>query len=168
MDENVKDKLAKVYALVNSGATEGERVAARKALDRILWTYNISNAELSSLDKKNYYFKYTTELEKSLLTRLMYFFDIKEQGWIRTWDSEKRVRVKELYIALTHLEWVTVESSYEYFRRHIKKEWNRVVVPEINKCRKANTKANRRKELEPIFFEKYIISSWYRKSTWLQ
>jgi hypothetical protein len=159
MDENVKEKLAKVYALVNNGATEGERVAARKALDRILWKYNISKDELNSLDKKNYYFKYATELEKMLFVRLFQFFNITQKATLRTWDKEKRVRVKELYLPLTHLEWVTLESSYEYFRRHIKKEWNRVAAPEINRCRKAATKTVRRKELEPIFFSNYVIAS---------
>ena len=36
MEIYIKDKIAKIYELVNRGATEGERAAAKNLLDKLM------------------------------------------------------------------------------------------------------------------------------------
>jgi hypothetical protein len=152
MTDTLRDKLSKIYELVNKGATDGERAAAKKALDRIIEKYKISENELQSLDRKRYTFKYSTNLEVSLLIAIMK--TMTEDAFI---NSVQGIRYVESYI--TYFDWVTIESAYEYFRKHMKAEWNKVCAPELAKCRKPKTRAKRRAQLEPIFLTRYIIES---------
>lgn len=159
MTNELREKLAKVYELVNNGATEGERAAAKKALDRMVDKYNINADDLENLSLKRYIFKYKTMLECNLMYQIMYVFvpDALKKTYRTNYDGSKSV--KQIVSELTYMDWITIESSYEYFRRHMKGEWQRLCMPEINRCRKAKTKKERREELEPIFFTKYIIAS---------
>jgi hypothetical protein len=154
MTDEIKDKITKVYALVNQGGTEGEKEAARKALDRLMKKYNLDEAILEGLDLKTYVFKYVTALELDILQRIMFIMvpGSIEASRIARWE-------KSIVSNLRYIDWITIECAYEYFRRHMKKEWKRVVAPHIAKCRKAKTKNRRRKELSEIFFHRYIIAS---------
>jgi hypothetical protein len=154
--EEVKDKLAKVYALVNSGGTEGEKQAAKLALDRLMKKYNLDESILNSLDLKTYIFKYATTLEYWLIKRIMFMMvphAIKASA-----RGAKRIESN-----LKYIDWVTIECAYEYFRRHMKKEWQRVVSPELNKTRKAKTRKKRRDKLDQLFFSDYVILSGLTK-----
>lgn len=159
MTNELREKLAKVYELVNNGATDGERAAAKQALDRMIDKYNINPDELESLNLKRYVFKYSTKLEYKLLHVIMCFFvpDAVNNSYRSNYDGVKSV--KQIVSDLTYMNWITIESAYEYFRRHMKSEWQRLCIPEINRCRKAKTKKERREHLEPFFFDKYIIAS---------
>lgn len=159
MNEEIRTKLAKIYALVNNGGTDGEKAAAKKALDRIVEKYNITAEQLESIELKQYVFKYSTHLETRLLAMLLHFFT--EDAFSRThkqlWRGNKRV--KEIVSQLNYLDWVTIESAYEYFRRHMGKEFKRVCAPELKRCRKPATRNKRKAELEELFFDSYIIKS---------
>ena len=63
MNDKVKEKIAKVYELVKRGIA-GERQSAEKMLKKLLEKYNISEAELNSIDEKKYYFKYASNLDE--------------------------------------------------------------------------------------------------------
>jgi len=66
---------------------------------------------------------------------------------------------KTLIVQLEYLDWVTLDSSYEYFRKHAAKQFNEFCIPHIKKCRTTKTKNARRKELQNAFFSKYVIAS---------
>lgn len=154
MTEQLKDKIAKIYELVNRGATEGEKAAAKNALDRVMRKYHIDEEQLKDLGSKQYVFKYTTQLELWLLNRILHLMidDGIKKSIYRPWH-------KQFISTLSHEEWVVVECSYEYFRRHMKQQWKKLCGPELAKCRKAKTRNKRRLELYDFFFSQYCIKS---------
>lgn len=160
MTEDIRSKLEKIYELVNWGATEGERAAAKKALDRIIDKHNITEDELDSINLKNYVFKYATNIEMHLLGAILLV--LVTDGLKNSSRGNKRVNSK-----LNYMDWITVESAYEYFRRHMKKEWNWVCVPELNKCRKPKTRREKRAKIEEIFLTEYLVKSKLYKEEYL-
>ena len=155
MNPQIRQKLAKVYALVERGIA-GEKDAAKEALDRLIKKYNLDAAALDDLTKNEYRFKYSTDLELQLFCQLVeYFLDSsKHQNAYRDLRG-----VREIVVKLEYLDFVLLSSAYEYFRRHMKKEYNRLVMPQLKKCRYTRTKTQRRKQLSPIFFSNYVIAS---------
>jgi hypothetical protein len=151
MTEALRNKLAKVYTLVKQGATEGEQDAAKKAMDRIIEKYKIDPSDLDQIDLKTYRFKYSTKLDFKLLERLMYLFtpDALHHASYTTFQ------VREIIAKMNYMDWVTLESSYGYFRRHIKEQWNKTCAREVKRCRKAKTRNKRRLQLQEAFFERY-------------
>ena len=155
LNKELKERLAKIYELVKRGATDGERSAAKNALDKILAKHNIEGIDLDSIDKKEYFFTYTTEMEEGLLGRLCYhFLNIPIHDVAFKYAYKKRIG-----ISLTRLNYITLECSYAYFRKHMKEQWNKTCADELKKKRKAKTKNARRKELQDLFFQRYIIAS---------
>lgn len=154
MEDHIKEKIAKVYELVRQGV-DGEKSAAKLALDRILKKYNIENVDFEKLRLKEYRFKYSTTLEMYLLTTICDYF-LKDKK-IEMYRDLRGVR--DLVLELEYIDFIVVDSAYEYFRRHMKKEYNRLIVPKIKRCRTARTKKIRREELQPIFFSRYVIAS---------
>jgi hypothetical protein len=152
MTPEVKEKLKKVYALVNGGATEGERAAAQKALDKILEKYNINAADLESIDKDWHLLTYTTEMEWMLIFRLA-------RTVISKPDFSSVPGKKRLGVLVTYFDWVTLSSAYEYFRRHMKAQWVKFCAPHVARCRTTKTRNAKRKQLQEIFFGKYVIAS---------
>lgn len=154
MEESIRQKLGKIYELVSRGATEGERTAAKLALDRILEKYNIDESELANIRHKQYAFKYKTSLHNALLCQILKLHTEfgKESARIRPWT-------KEIISNLTYLEWVTVDSMYEYFKRHMQSQWQKSVKPELDKCRTTKTRKRKREFLNDIFFSQYLINS---------
>ena len=152
MTPEIKEKLSKIYELVKHGATEGEKAAASNALNKLLEKYNLTGIDLESIDKSVYDFTYTTMLELRLFGRLMkYFWPDEDMRGTRT--------NKQMSIWLTYMDYVLIDSAYEYFRRHMKEQWNKVCAADVKRKRKSATKNKRRKELQDVFFNKYIISS---------
>jgi hypothetical protein len=152
MEETIKDKLEKVYRLVNSGATEGERIAAKKALDRLMERYNLDEKVLNELHLKEYVFKYATLLELKLLERIMVMM-------VPDATANSGRLAKRVVSNLRYVDWITIECAYEYFRRHMGAQWRKVVAPELEKCRKKKALVKRRVQLNKIFFSRYIIAS---------
>ena len=156
MTPELQQKIAKIYELVKRG-TDGEQAAAKKKLDSILAKYDLDNIDLDSLDKMEYTFKYGNNLELNLLTYLVRFL-LDNHEWVfenayrRTWD-------KSIVMKLSYVDQVNVSCAFEYFRRHMKTQWTKTFLPEVNKCRKAKTKNKRRAELQTAFFNSYMIKS---------
>jgi hypothetical protein len=158
MTEEFRDKLKKIYELVNKGSTDGERAAAKQAIDRLLDKYNLTMEDLIDIDKKRYIAKYTSVLEFMLLLAILKI--MTDDGFENTYRLTFNYKpVREVAMYLTYLDWVTVESAYEYFRRHMKAEWERLCLPQLKKCRKAKTRNKLRKELQLLFFDRYSIES---------
>lgn len=154
MTPELKYKLKKVYALVKQGATEGERAAAEKALEKMLDKYNLTGVDLESLDKDWYYLTYTTDMEIWLLDRLF-----KTLLGEYPADAGRLPYRKKIGAKLTYLDWITISSAYEYFRRHMKAQWVKYCAPNLKRCRTTKSRNARRKELQEVFFSKYAIAS---------
>ncbi len=159
MNDKIRQRLSKVYELANQGIA-GEKEAAKKALDRLVKKYNVSPDDLESMNQKEYVFKYATRLDLLLFQQLnIYFFeDKKYQIYKDTWGK------KELSVKLEYLDYVLISCAYEYFKRHMKKQFNEFCLPLIKRCRTAKTKNNRRKELQSAFFSTYVVKSKIYKS----
>ena len=71
--ENIKRRVRNLLSLAERGATEGERNAARKQLDKILEKYNIHPEKISVQVKKGYDFTYKSEHEMKLLLQVVVY-----------------------------------------------------------------------------------------------
>ena len=155
MNDKIKEKITKVYELVKRGIA-GEQQSAEKMLKKLLEKYNISEEELNSIDEKEYYFKYASNLDEWLLIQLIeYFFKEKKYKLYRIKDSG----VKEIAIQMPYLDWVTLDSAYGYFKPHLNQQWRKHGLPVVNRCRTTKTKNKRREEMQQTFFNLYIIRS---------
>ena len=153
MNQEIKEKLAKVYELVNRGV-DGEKEAAKAALDRIVKKYGLTDNDVANINKKAYSFKYSTNLELMLLhTLIRYFLDKEVRAHRDTWKK------REVVAQLEYVDYVTLECAYEYFRRHMKKQFNKICLPKIKRCRSSKTKNKRREQLQNLFFSSYVIAS---------
>ncbi len=153
MTDEIRNKIAKVYALVNQGV-DGEKQAAKVTLDRLMKKYNIDESYVETIHEKYYYFKYSTDLEKTLLSRLIKHILRKKLDIYLVTNGQRALSVK-----LEYMDFVTLECSYEYFRKHMKLEFKRLVTPQLNRCRTAKSKKTRRNQLSEIFFSNYVIAS---------
>lgn len=154
MNNEIKDKISKVLELVNQGV-EGEKSAAKNALTRLMKKYNLSDEDLEKVNMKKYFFKYKTNLDLMLFQQILsFFFPGKNFRVVRYTGI-----TKELKIELEYLDWVTLDSAYEYFRRHAAKQFSVFCLPHIKRCRTTKTKNAKRAELQDAFFTKYIIAS---------
>ncbi|EPL7677463.1 hypothetical protein RG089_000598 [Elizabethkingia anophelis] len=154
IDDKIRERIAKVQALVNGGI-DGEKQAAKVQLDKLLKKYNINPAQVDEITKKQYHFKYATELDKSLFSQLLnYFFkDIEFQVYLHTGNK------KELSVRLDYLDYITISCSYEYFKRHMNQEWKKFSEESLKRKRTNKTKNKLRADLQDIFFSQYIIKS---------
>lgn len=159
MNQDIRSKIAKVYELVNKGV-DGEKEAAKTALDRLLKKHNLSEKEVQHITKKTYIFKYATQLDILLFQQLLYYF--VADNYCNLYKSSYRRKI--LTIDLEYLDYVTMICSYEYYRNHMRLQYNKTVLPQIKRCRTAKTKRLRREELIPVFFSKYILKSGIYKN----
>ncbi|QEE51060.1 hypothetical protein FUA48_16190 [Flavobacterium alkalisoli] len=154
MTEEVQNKIAKVYELVNRGE-QGEREAAKKALDKLLKKYNLDESAIAAIKLRRYTFKYSTNLELMLLSQLIeYFLKGKEVAAYR--DTRM---CREVVMKLEYVDFILIDTAYEYFRRHMKAQYKKLCLPKINRCRSVKTKNKRRAELQDLFFRKYVVAS---------
>lgn len=154
IDDKIRERIAKVQALVNGGI-DGEKQAAKVQLDKLLKKYNINPAQVDEITKKQYYFKYATELDKSLFSQLLtYFFKgVEFKVYLHTYNK------KELSVRLDYLDYITISCSYEYFKRHMNQEWKKFSAESLKRKRTNKTKNKLRGDLQDIFFSQYIIKS---------
>lgn len=154
MNTEIKDKITKVLELANRGI-DGEKDAAEKTLERLMKKYNLSDEDLAKIKLKPYTFTYKTNLDKALFFQLKsYFFKDKS---IPVYGSSSSA--KQMVVELEYLDFVKLDSAYEYFRRHAAKQFNEFCLPHINRCRTAKTKNAKRADLQDAFFSKYVIAS---------
>ncbi|GEP52352.1 hypothetical protein FNO01nite_30240 [Flavobacterium noncentrifugens] len=154
MTEETRLKIAKVYELVNRGEA-GEKEAAKRALDRLMKRYNIDDSEIERIKEKTYSFKYSLEIDKSLFLELYdFFFPGKEfKPWLSTFGC------REIQMKFEYLDYVLFSCAFEYFKQHMNKEYKKIVLPQLKRCRSAKTRNARRAELQQLFFGRYIIAS---------
>lgn len=154
IDDKIRDRIAKIRELATRGI-DGEKDAANIALEKLLKKYNINPSQVDEITKKQYFFKYATELDMRLFVQLLnYFFKgVVFQVYKHTFGK------REMSIRLEYLDYITISCSYEYFKRHMSQEWRKFSAEEIAKKRKAKTKNKLRGELQDVFFNQYVIAS---------
>ena len=153
--EKLKEKVSKIYELVKSGATDGEKESAKLALDRILKKHNLDLEFVAKINLKKYEFKYATWLDMQLFIQL-HIFLFKEKKF----DAEKStLGRKSIFLELEYLDYIQLLTAYEYFKRHMNSEFKKFCLPLIARCRSVKTKNKRRSELQRVFFDKYVIKS---------
>lgn len=152
--DEIRSKIAKVYELVKRGV-DGEKQSAEMALDRLLKRYNLSSEEIENIHLKEYNFKYYTWLDERLLFRLLDYFFPNKYNLV----YKDTLGVKELCINMEYLDYIQVECAYEYFKRHMNNEWRINVLPQLKKINNPKILRIRRKELQQIFYETYVLAS---------
>jgi len=153
MDNEIKIRLAKLRELAERGATEGEKNAARKGIERLLKRYNLDDMSIDWNGELRYTFKYTTKLEMWLVIQISRVLtNVADSKKFHTWDQKVAMDLK-------YLDYVTIECAYEFFRRHMKAQWNKSALPELRKCRKAKTRNKKRLILQNQFFSEYCRKS---------
>jgi hypothetical protein len=153
MTDALKDKLAKLMAIVERGGTEAEKKAASLLIERLLNKHNIDEAQLNSIHLKAYEFKFVSLCQQWLIVAVAKYFN---RECIK---GMKRRHYKRLTILLRYEDWVNIECAYEYFRRHMNGEYKKTVMPILRNCRTPKIRRKMKGELDEIFFSNYIILS---------
>lgn len=155
MENQLKDKISKIYELVQRGGTAGEKAAAEVALNKLLKKHNLTEEFIKTIHLKEYEFKYATNLDLWLFMQLHeYFFKGKQFKASRLTQGRKSV-----FITFEYLDWVLFSSAYEYFKPHMNAEFKKHCVPLIKKCRTTKSKNERRAKLQQVFFGQYVMNS---------
>lgn len=154
MNTEIKDKIAKVLELANRGI-DGEKDAAKNALDRLMKKYNLSDEDLSKIKLTKYFFKYKTNLDMMMFQQILKYFFVGKNFRVVRYTSGQ----KSLAVELEYLDYVTIDSAYEYFRRHAADQFKQFCLPHIKRCRTTKTKNAKRNELQDAFFSRYVIAS---------
>lgn len=155
MNEQLKDKISKIYELVKRGSTEGEKVAAEIALNKLLKKHDLTDEFIKTMHLKEYEFKYATNLDLQLFIQLHKFF-FKEKEFNA---SKSTLGRKSIFISLKYIDWVLLSSSYEYFKPHMNSEFRKFCLPLIKICKTTKTKNARRAKLQNVFFGQYVMKS---------
>lgn len=154
IDNKIKERISKIQELANRGI-DGEKQAANIALDKLLKKYNINPSQVDEITKKQYFFKYSNELDMRLFVQLLHYFFKGVDFTIYKHTYKKR----EMSLRLNYLDNITISCSYEYFKRHMSQEWRKFSADEIRKKRKAKTKNKLRADLQEVFFTEYVVKS---------
>jgi len=154
MTNELRQKLAKIYALIERGATEGEKQAARAALDRIVEKHGIDADKIDDLTKREMQFTYVSIMEQQLLFILLEKFAPDHSQLERRQYGKKTMHTK-----IDYLQAVTVECAYEYFRRHMKTQWIINCAPLVSRCRTTKGANKRRAKLQGSFMATYFLRS---------
>lgn len=160
MNSQLQKRLDKVFALINQGATDGEKAAAKAALDRIVDNHNLHgqvNVADSSIERS---FLYKGMIEIYLMQELMAHFNIDVYNGKRT-----RSRI---YMDMNYLDFIQIDCAFSYFRVHMRDQWNKTCLPLINRKRTARSKKATRDQLVQVFIPAYCdksgIGTWTKTS----
>lgn len=159
MNDTIKTKLEKLYTLAQRGATPGEQQAAKAALDRLMKKYNLSDDALLAIELRDYEFTFNSKRAYELLIRIIKHFEpqVLERPKFRVHDGWRTRNI--LRFQMKHIEWVTIDCAYEYYRRHMDKQWKAHCAPHVKRCRTTKGKNKRREQLLPHFMTEYLIRS---------
>lgn len=118
MDERIKDKILKVYALSQKGV-DGERVAAERMLKKLLVKYGISEEELKANNKKLYYIRYQSEEESRLILQcaINFFGGSSEEYESFGWSKH----TKDVALEATAADFKLFAKFVSHHRKEFKK-----------------------------------------------
>lgn len=170
MNTTLNEKIRKVYELVQRGATDGEKQAAQRALDKLLKKYNLELNHIASVPKQMYWFKYSREIDRLLFARLIRHFVCGDKEKLKLFMSatNNAKRINALGCELVYEDWVTVSCAYEYFRKHMHLQWKILVQPTLDRCRKPKTRKLKSQAFIEPFANRYFIKSGLYKQDELE
>ena len=116
---NLGDKIRKVKALIQRGATEGEKEAARKALERLAEAHNFAIEQDGSV-LHEYKFAYTMMIDLELAAQIIDHFELKATPKYR-YASPARRFVMEMDVD----DHVIFDCAYGYFKPHMAAQWRK-------------------------------------------
>ena len=151
MNEKLRARLDALYELIERGATEGERQAAKNALDRIIKKHKIDPRE--GCKKTWYAFPYTWMLELELLCHILRKMTPTARMFGRYPPARKCI------VIMQYEDYVVASCAYAYFRRHMRAQWKKVCAPKLKRFRNAKNRDKRKAVLEGHFLPTYIIMS---------
>jgi hypothetical protein len=126
--DKLLEKLLKVKALADGGATPEERDTAQQMLEAMLKRNKFTLEDLlgNQEQKKWYLFRWIDEFEETILTQVLFVaLDWPDSFPIRRWDHDKRAGVRKGFsVELTAVQYAEVSVAYE----HYKAEWKRQVA----------------------------------------
>jgi len=157
MNESIIEKLKKIKNLVSQGSTPGERAAAEAAFEKLCKKYNLDDKTIDHEARKEYIFKYGSFIEFHLIGTLLYFFTgtvdhtYKVSSFLDRGSYQQR-GTNAVFSLLTYEQYIEVKCAWEYFRRHMKREYKKVYTRKI----KSKTK---REQFNRTFISQYTIKS---------
>lgn len=105
--------MAYLCALADRGATDGEKNAAKKAMERLISKYDLDDSDVSEIVVQQYAFKYNSDLEYFLFVRLYSFLlDTDEPVYCRRDKIENGVyqTCREIVVKLNRLDYISLLS----------------------------------------------------------
>jgi hypothetical protein len=116
---DIPERVHKVKALVDKGATEGERAAARTLLNTLLKKYGIKESELEAETLQTRWFEARGEWEKRLLVAVCWGLFKEEFKGRSTYDRVNpetgRIRRNMVGIEMTNAEYIDVAAAFEFY-----------------------------------------------------
>lgn len=122
IDDKIKERLYRIKALMERGATEGEREAAETQLLKLLKKHKLTMEDLRGDEAKQWYiFRWKNDQEYKLLIHCA----MKACGWpkdseveMTRWNYKKRMTQKNAYsILLTRAQNAELEVMYDHYRK---------------------------------------------------
>lgn len=158
IDDRFKERLRKLRTLAERGATEGEKEAARRGIDRILNRFGIDPDKFNEAVSKEYEFKYQTAEERTLFFSLQSWFC---EGEDKERDVFRYSGTRTLIVRLEYENYIVLSCAYEYFRRHMKAQWAKTLERARPTLIYKRGKAKREliAFLKRRFISEYIIAS---------
>lgn len=167
--EKLINRLSKVKELIERGATEGEKQAARIQFKKIIQNNELTEDDLLDIIKKEYCFKYANYAEMCLFMHLYCnlkdIYSEENDSYVKSGASEQR----KIYAKLTKLEYIELTAMYEYFRRHMKDQYKEAMLEVKSKY---FAKFRNFKKLQPVlrtsqsvFINEYCNRSGIRSKT---
>lgn len=122
--DRIIDKLKKLLALAERGE-RGEADNARRLLEAELRRHGLTLEDICDDNKKKRIFKYNSNEERTLLIQvLVNYLGSKSDAFC---DSTYNKYQKEVYIALSDIEYIDISNMYDFFKAQFRKERKRLL-----------------------------------------
>lgn len=120
--ERILQKIKRVQALAERGIA-GEQESAAATLDRLMKQYGFTEAELEEEHREMAWFRYTTPIERKLLSQVIYSVTGRAAyGRVGEYTGRKR---KQVGIECTAAERLEIQFDYDFFREALEEEMDR-------------------------------------------
>ena len=122
--DRIIDKLKKLLALAERGE-RGEADNARRLLEAELRRHGLTLEDICADSKRTRIFKYNSNEERTLLIQvLVNYLGSKSDAFC---DSTYNKYQKEVYIALSDIEYIDISNMYDFFKAQFRKERKRLL-----------------------------------------
>lgn len=122
-DERIISVLRKLLALSERGI-DGEKKVAKQKLTALLKKHNLNVSDLLDSERHHCAFKYHNEAEKSVLLHCYNRIRPSNNGTISYGQGS---RTKTVYFELTRIEEADLRAMWAHHRKHLRKEYRRII-----------------------------------------